>query len=73
MKGRSISGLKPHLAITPEFKIIEGFLTGENKADISFASELTKNVVEDKGYNSDKHSKKLQELCNIPVILEKLY
>ncbi|ETO91221.1 MAG: hypothetical protein P857_712 [Candidatus Xenolissoclinum pacificiensis L6] len=35
---------------------------------ISFANEMTKKVVEDKGYDSDKHRQKLQELCNIPVI-----
>ncbi|ETO91231.1 MAG: hypothetical protein P857_724 [Candidatus Xenolissoclinum pacificiensis L6] len=53
------------------FKVIEDFfLTGGNKADISFANVLTKNVkdcyvVEEKGYDSDKHRKKLQKQYNI--------
>ena len=53
--------------------MIEGFLTGGNKADISFADELTAEVVgcyviEDKGYDSDKHRQTLASNNNIPVI-----
>ena len=42
-KGRSISGLttKLHLAITPDFHIVEGYLSGGNIADISCADDLT--------------------------------
>ena len=65
---------KLHLAITPDFKIIEGFLTGGNRADISFADDLTAEVVgcwiiEDKGYDSDRHRKALYSNNNIPVML----
>jgi hypothetical protein len=74
-KGRSISGLttKLHLAITPDFRITEGFLTGGNKADISFADELLANisgcyVIEDKGYDSNRHRENLLSNNNIPVI-----
>jgi hypothetical protein len=74
-KGRSISGLttKLHLAITPDFKIIEGFLTGGNRADISFADDLTAEVfgcwvIEDKGYDSNGHRRELNSHNNIPVI-----
>jgi transposase len=74
-KGRSISGLttKLHLAITPDFRIIEGFLTGGNKADISFADELSAGIydcyiIEDKGYDSNSHRANLSSNNNIPVI-----
>ena len=74
-KGRSISGLttKLHLAISSDFHIIEGFLTGGNRADIGLADELKADVygcfvVEDKGYDSDEHRKNLELRGNIPVI-----
>lgn len=62
-----------HLAITPDFQIIEGFLTGGNTADVSVADELTADVsgcyvIEDKGYDDDKHRKNLLSNNNIPVI-----
>lgn len=62
-----------HLAITPDFQIIEGFLTGGNTADISVADELTADisgcyVIEDKGYDDDKHRKNLLSNNNISVI-----
>jgi transposase len=62
-----------HIAITAEFHVIEGLLTGGNKADISVADELTAEVVgcyviEDKGYDSDKHRQTLASNNNIPVI-----
>lgn len=61
------------MAISSDFHIIEGFLTGGNRADISLADELTANVygcfvVEDKGYDSDEHRKNLELRGNIPVI-----
>lgn len=64
---------KLHLAITPDFQIIDGFLTGGNIADISVADSLTIDlsgcyVIEDKGYDSDKHRKSLLSNNNIPVI-----
>ena len=64
---------KLHLAITPDFQIIDGFLTGGNTADISVADSLTIDlsgcyVIEDKGYDSDKHRKNLLSNNNIPVI-----
>lgn len=48
-------------------------LTGGNRADISVADELTADVfgcfvVEDKGYDSDKHRRSLELNGNIPVI-----
>lgn len=62
-----------HLAITPDFKIIEGFLSGGNRADISFANDLTVEVfgcwvIEDKGYDSNRHRITLASNNNIPVI-----
>jgi transposase len=64
---------KLHLCITAEGHVIEGLLSGGNKADISFADELTADVVgcyvvEDKGYDSDKHRQTLISNNNIPVI-----
>ncbi len=74
-KGRSISGLttKLHLAITPDFQIIEGYLSGGNQADISHANGLTALVsgcyiIEDKGYDSNNHRIFLKSNNNIPVI-----
>ena len=62
-----------HLAITPEFHVIEGYLSGGNQADISNADELTSTVsgcyiIEDKGYDSNKHRVYLTSNNNIPVI-----
>ena len=62
-----------HLAITPDFKIIDGFLTGGNQADISPANDLTAEVsgcyvIEDKGYDSNNHRAYLVSNNNIPVI-----
>lgn len=74
-KGRSISGLttKLHLAITPDFCIIEGYLSEGNRADISCANDLTAAVsccyiIEDKGYDSNQHRLYLLSNNNIPVI-----
>jgi len=62
-----------HLAITPDFTVIEGFLTGGNRADISVANELTAEIsgcyiIEDKGYDSNNHRTYLASNSNIPVI-----
>jgi transposase len=62
-----------HLAITPNFIVIEGFLSGGNRADISVANELTAEifncyVIEDKGYDSNNHRIYLESNANIPVI-----
>ena len=64
---------KLHLAITPEGKIVEGMLTGGNIADISVADNMMEDisgcyVIEDKGYDSDKHRANLVSNNNIPVI-----
>jgi transposase len=64
---------KLHLAITPDLQIIEGFLTGGNAADITAADELTANisgcyVIEDKGYDCNRHREKLLSNNNTPVI-----
>jgi transposase len=64
---------KLHLAITPEGYVVEGMLTGGNIADISVADCLMENVsdcyvIEDKGYDSDKHRANLRSNNNIPVI-----
>ena len=74
-KGKSRAGLttKLHMAITGDGHVVEGFLTGGNKADVSFAEELTEkvigyHVVEDKGYDSDSHRRNLEANNNIPVI-----
>ena len=50
--------------------MIEGFLTGGNKADISFADELSANVfgcyiLGDKGYDSNRHRENLISNNNI--------
>ena len=62
-----------HLAITPDFHIVEGYLSGGNRADISCANDLTASVsgcyiIEDKGYDSNKHRIYLSSNNNIPVI-----
>ena len=72
-KGRSISGLtaKLHLAITSDFKIIEGFLTGGNtgyKADNLTSNVSGCYVIEDKGYDSDTHRENLVANNNVSVI-----
>ena len=64
---------KLHLAVTLDGHIVDGFLTGGNKADISMADELTEEifgcyVLEDKGYDSDKHRVSLRDKGNVPVI-----
>jgi transposase len=74
-KGLSRAGVttKLHLAITAEGHVIEGLLTGGNKADISVAEELTAEIVGcfivgDKGYDSDRYRAALRSNNNIPVI-----
>jgi len=62
-----------HLAITSDFIVIEGFLSGGNRADISVANELTAEIsgcyiIEDKGYDSNSHRIYLTSNSNIPVI-----
>lgn len=64
---------KLHLVITPQGHVIEGMLTGGNIADISVADFMMENVsgcyvIEDKGYDSDKHRANLESNNNIPVI-----
>ena len=64
---------KLHLAITPEGYVVEGMLTGGNVADISVADCIMENVsdcyvIEDKGYDSDRHRANLESNNNIPVI-----
>jgi len=61
------------LAITPDFHIIEGHLSGGNQADITHANDLTAMVrncyiIEDKGYDSNKHRTFLISNNNSPVI-----
>ena len=60
-------------SITPDFHIVEGYLSGVNIADISCTDDLTAcvsgcYVVEDKGYDSNKHRIYLLSNNNIPVI-----
>jgi len=62
-----------HLAITPEFHIVEGYLSGGNRADISCADGLTASVsgcyiIENKGYDSNNHRIYLISNNNIPLI-----
>lgn len=64
---------KLHLAITPDYQIVEGQLTGGNVADITMADTLTAEivgcyVVEDRGYDSDDHRRELRANNNVPVI-----
>ncbi len=61
------------MAITTDFRIIDGFLSPGNKADISCADELTVavlgcSIIEDKGYDSNNHRIYLSSNNNIPVI-----
>jgi len=61
------------LAITTNFSIIEGYLSGGNRADIACADDLTASVsgcyiIEDKGYDSNRHRIFLTSNNNIPVI-----
>lgn len=64
---------KLHLVTTPEGYVVEGMLTGGNVADISVADCLMESiygcyVIEDKGYDSDRHRINLRSSNNIPVI-----
>jgi IS5 family transposase len=64
---------KLHLAITPDYRVVEGQLTGGNIADITMADILTAEivgcfVVEDTGYDSDDHRRELRANNNVPVI-----
>jgi transposase len=64
---------KLHLALTAEEHVVEGMLTGGNVADITMADELTADVVgcyvvEDMGYDCDRHRRALEANNNIPVI-----
>lgn len=64
---------KLHLAATPDYRVVEGQLTGGNIADITIANTLTADVfgcfvVEDKGYDSDEHRDALHANNNVPVI-----
>ena len=64
---------KLHLAITPDYQVVEGHLTGGNVADITMADTLTSEivgcyVVEDMGYDSDDHRRELRANNNVPVI-----
>jgi transposase len=64
---------KLHLAITAEDHVVEGLLTGGNVSDITVADELTADVVgcyvvEDMGYDCDRHRRELEAHNNIPVI-----
>jgi transposase len=64
---------KLHLAITADDHVVEGMLTGGNVSDISVADSLTSDVVgcyvvEDMGYDCDRHRRELEGNSNIPVI-----
>jgi len=64
---------KLHLAITPDYRVVEGQLTGGNVADITMADALTAEIfgcyiVEDMGYDSDDHRQELRANNNVPVI-----
>lgn len=59
--------------MTPDYRVVEGRLTGGNVADISMADALTAEivgcyVVEDMGYDSDDHRDELRANNNVPVI-----
>jgi len=61
------------LAITSDFHVVERLLSAGNRADITFADDLTAEVVgcyvvEDMGYDSDRHRAVLRSNNNIPVI-----
>ena len=62
-----------HISLTAEGHVLDGLLTGGNRADITVADELTTEVVgcyvvEDKAYDSNKHRQTLLSNNNIPVI-----
>jgi IS5 family transposase len=64
---------KLHLAVTADFHGVERLLSAGNTADITLADELTAEVfgcyvVEDRGYDSDRHRAELRASNNIPVI-----
>ena len=64
---------KLHLAMTADGHIVEGFLTGGNVSDVTVADQLTTDVygchiLEDKGYDSDRHRVFLRSQNNISVI-----
>ena len=64
---------KLHLAMAAEYRVVEGLLTGGQVADITVADELTAEVVgcavvEDRGYDSDRHRRTLEGNNNTPVI-----
>jgi transposase len=64
---------KFHLAITAENPVVEGLLTGGHVSDITVADDLTADVVgcyvvEDMGYDCDRHRRELAANNNIPVI-----
>jgi transposase len=74
-RGKNRAGVttKLHLVLTPDYRVVEGLLTGGNVADISVADALTADivgcyVVEDRGYDSDDHRRELCANNNIPVI-----
>jgi transposase len=74
-RGKNRAGVttKLHLAITPDYRVVEGQLTGGNVADITMADALTAEIVgcyivEDMGYDSDDHRQELRTNNNIPVI-----
>jgi transposase len=74
-RGKNRAGIttKLHLAITPDYAVVEGLLTGGNVADITMADALTAEVVgcyvvEDMGYDSDDHRNELRANNNEPVI-----
>jgi transposase len=74
-RGKNRAGVttKLHLAITPDYRVVEGQLTGGNVADITMADALTAEIVgcyivEDMGYDSDDHRQELRTTNNIPVI-----
>ncbi len=61
------------LALTAEDHVGEGLLTGGNVSDMTVADELTADVVgcyvvEDRGYDCDRHRRELAANNNIPVI-----
>lgn len=59
--------------MTAEGHVIEGFLTGGNRHDISVAEELTAEIVgcyvlQDRGYDSNKNRQSIESNGNIAVI-----